>query len=75
MVMVRMLSVGEHEGETSGKIAGLQGGWFHINVISALKKRSWRLRMFCRSREGMHGTAQRDLFFSFSAWLLWYPLR
>lgn len=63
------------KGDKSRKIAKMQGGRFHIKVISALKKRSWRLKMFCHSSEGMHGKARGDLFFSFPAWLLWDPLR
>lgn len=39
MAMVRMLSVGEHEGGgVSGEMAEIEGGRFHIKVISALKK-------------------------------------
>lgn len=59
-------------GERSRKIAERKGGRFHIKVISTLKKRSWRLKMFCHGCEGMHGIARRDLFFFFSASLLWY---
>lgn len=68
-------SGGTWRGDKSRKIAEMQGGRFHIKVISALKKRSWRLKTFCHSCEGMHRTARRDLFFSFSAWLLWYSRR